>query len=233
MGLKEDLAAEVKSIFSSAWAEEVTTVVPEPEDLRLKKNHAKNLEMATVLYADLNGSTKMVDKQTWQFSAEIYETYLRCASEIIRSEGGTITAYDGDRIMAIFTGGSKNTTAVRTALKINWAVVEIIRPAMKAQYPTLDFTVNHVIGIDSSQLRVARIGAHNDNDLVWIGRAANHAAKLSTLSEKPLWITKPVHDSMSKEVKFSGEVPMWAKRCWTVMDNREIYCSSYRWWPVS
>jgi len=37
-------------------------------------------------------------------AAEIYKTYLHCAAKIIRSEGGSITSYDGDRIMGIFIG---------------------------------------------------------------------------------------------------------------------------------
>jgi len=231
MGLKDDLAAQVKSIFSSQWKVEDTTDVPDPEDLNLNANHAKNLDMATVLYADLDGSTKMVDNYKWAFSAEVYETYLRCAAEVIRNESGVITAYDGDRIMAVFTGDSKNTNAVRCALKINYAVCEIIRPALQAQYPSTDFTLKHVVGIDSSQLRTARIGVRGDNDLVWIGRAANYAAKLTTLSEKSTWITKPVYDCMHENVKVSKGVNMWEARSWTSMKNLPVYCSTY-WWTI-
>lgn len=229
MGLKDDLTAEAKSIFFSQWTEEATANVPAPEDLRLNSNHAKNLEAATVLYADLDGSTNMVDSYSWQFAAEVYKAYLRCASGIIRSEGGVITAYDGDRVMAIFVGKTKNTTAVRTALKINYAVEEILRPTLKLQYPNTNFVLKHVIGIDTSSLRAARIGVRGDNDIVWIGRAANHAAKLCTLSEKPLWITKSVYDQMMDDVKLSNGNPMWEKRSWTSMDKAEIYCSTYRW----
>lgn len=229
MSLKDDLAAEVAATFKAGWDQESTTTVPAAEDLRLNANHAKNLEGATVLYADLDGSTSMVDGYKWWFAAEVYKTYLRCASQIIRSEGGAITAYDGDRVMAVFVGNAKNTTAVRTALKINYAVNEILRPALKARYQSTDFLLKHVIGVDTSSLRAARIGVRGDNDLVWIGRAANYAAKLCTLSEKPLWITHSVHNNMHDEVKLSGAVPMWEKRLWTAMNNMEIYCSTYQW----
>jgi len=88
-----------------------------------------NIE-ATVLYADLADSTDMVDANTSTFSAEVYKTFLHCSGKIIRSEGAEITAYDGDRIMAVFIGGQKNTSAVRAAMKINWAVKNIIQPAL-------------------------------------------------------------------------------------------------------
>ena len=229
MGMKNDLSAEVTTTLAGVWEEEKTTSVPSPDNLRLNTNHAKNPEAATVLYADLDGSTNMVDGYSWMFSAEVYKIYLRCASQIIRGEGGTITAYDGDRVMAVFVGGLKNTSAVRAALKINYAVEKIIRPAIKNQYPNTNFLLEHVIGIDNSSLRAARIGVKGDNDIVWVGRAANHAAKLCNLSEKPLWITKAVYDSMKDEVKFSKGTDMWVKRLWTQMDNAEIYCSTYRW----
>ncbi len=227
MGLKDDLTAEVSKTFSTQWSVQRAISIPEPQDLRLNTNHAKDLEEATVLYADLDGSTNMVDTYDWSFSAEIYKTYLRCAAQVIRSEGGVITAYDGDRVMAVFTGNSKNTSAVRAALMINYAVINIIQPAIKASYPSKVFTVKHVVGVDSTQLRIARIGVRGDSDLVWIGRAANYAAKLTGLSEKTTWITKAVYEKMNDDVKLSNGNNMWERRLWTPMNNMEIYCSTY------
>ncbi len=229
MSFKDDLNAEVKTIFTSTWEVQQTETVPAPEDLKLNANHAKDLTKATVLYADLDGSTNMVDNQGWEVSAEVYKAYLRCAAQIIQKENGTITAYDGDRIMAIFTGDQKNTSAVKAALKINYAVEEIIRPAFKSMYSTNSLAIKHVVGIDTSQLRTARIGVRGDNDLVWIGRAANYAAKLTDLSEKPIWITHSVYNMIHNEVKVSNGTDMWTKRLWTKMNNMEIYFTTYRW----
>lgn len=231
MSLKDDLTVSVKKIFADQWDVEKTDDVPDSEDLRLNSNHAKDLEKATVLYADLDGSTKMVDKFEWAFCAEVYESYLRCAAEIIRNENGEVTAYDGDRVMAIFTGGSKNTNAVRCALKINYAITQIIQPVLNAQYPKKEFTIKHVVGIDTSQLRTARIGVRGDNDLVWIGRAANYAAKLTNLTGQATWITKAVYDVMMDDVKYAGGKSMWEARRWTTMDNLPVYCSTY-WWRI-
>lgn len=228
MALIDDLKTEVQSTFASQWTEEPATAVPSPAALRLNANHAKHLDLATVLYADLDGSTNMVDTLSWQSAAEVYKAYLRCASKIIKNEGGVITAYDGDRVMAVFTGDTKNTDAVTAALKINYAVEEVIRPSYRKQYSSSSFVVKHVIGVDTSALRAARIGVVGDNDLVWIGRAANYAAKLCNISEKPLWITKAVYDRLMDKAKLSSSTNMWQKRSWTSMNNMEIYCSTYR-----
>ena len=45
----------------------------------------KALQVATVLYADPDGSTDMVDKYPWWFSAQVYKAYLRCAGKIIQT----------------------------------------------------------------------------------------------------------------------------------------------------
>lgn len=229
MPLYDDLQSEVSQIFSEEWSVTGTTNVPDPDQLRLS-NDAKNMETATVLYADLDGSTNMVDRYEWWFAAEIYKVYLRCSARIIAGEGGVVTAYDGDRIMAVFKSNTQNTSAVRAAMKIHYAVVNIIRPAIQKRYPNITFVLNHVIGVDTSQLRAARIGVRGYNDLVWIGRAANYAAKLTSLSGKPLWITKAVFEKINQDVKFSGDGQvMWEKHTWSAMNNMEIYCSSWRY----
>ena len=229
MAFKEDLEAEVRNIFRNAWSTRDGEVVPEAKDLGLG-NDAVSLE-GTVLYADLSGSTKMVDERTPAFAAEIYKTYLLCAAKLIRNEGGTITAYDGDRIMGVFIGSYKNTSAVRCGLKINAAVQTVITPLFKAQYPETTFALRQAIGIDTSKLLVARIGAKGDNDLVWVGRAANYAAKLTELdADYPTRITSDVFNVMDATVKFgSNGQAMWEKRLWTSMSNMEIYRSSWLW----
>jgi len=51
-----------------------------------------------------------------------------------------------------------------------------------------------VVGIDTSALFVARIGVRNDNDLVWVGRAANYAAKLTEIPEdNTVFVTASLH----------------------------------------
>lgn len=232
MGLKSDLESEIKTIFRSSWSVRDGHVVPSDESIQLG-NDAVKLN-ATVLYADMSDSTKLVDSYKPLFAAEIYKTFLLCAARIIKSEGGTITAYDGDRIMAVYIGNSKNTSAVRTGLKIHDAVRNILNPALKAQYPQDTYVAKHVVGIDTSELHVARTGVRGANDLVWVGKAANYAAKLCTLSEDyPTRITADVYKNMNQEVTVSGTgVHMWQPEAWTTMAHQTIYKSSW-WWNLN
>jgi class 3 adenylate cyclase len=137
----EELRENVTRIFREQWSVVTKKFIAAPEDLRLG-NEAGFYESATVLYADLSGSTHMVDHHEWTMAAEVYKAYLDCAARIIKSQGGAIAAYDGDRIMAVFLNERKNTAAAKAALMINYAVLKIINPALKAQYPSVDFMLS-------------------------------------------------------------------------------------------
>jgi class 3 adenylate cyclase len=155
-----------------------------------------------------------------------------CAARIVKNNGGTITAYDGDRIMGIFIGKTKNTTAAKTALQINWAVYNIVNTAIKTQYGGNAYQMKHVIGIDTSPIFACRIGVRNDNDIVWVGRAANYAAKLSSINENyPVYITGSVFDSMDDSSKLGGTPRrlMWEERTWIPMNNMRIFRSDWSW----
>jgi len=227
MALKDDIEIAVKKTLRDGWSRRDGQVVPEPEDLGLG-NDAVHCE-ATILYADMSGSTALVDQNTASFAAEVYKTYLASAARIIKDASGSITAYDGDRIMAVFVGKSKNTTAAKTALKISWAVTNIVNPAIQAQYGVNTYQMQHCIGIDTSPIMVSRIGVRNDKDLVWVGRAANYAAKLSSLDAGYVYITNDVFEKLADESKYGGDPKrlMWDKRIWNAMNDMTIYRSGW------
>jgi class 3 adenylate cyclase len=228
VALVDDVNKNVSDIFRSQWSTRAGRVVPESTDIGLG-NDAVELD-ATVLYADIDGSTTMVDTLNPKIAAELYKSYLICAAKIITSEGGAITAYDGDRIMAVFIGSSKNSSAAKTALKINWATKNIVMPAFQKQYPNEIFTLQQTVGIDTSKLLVAKTGVRGSNDLVWVGSAANYAAKMSAISRPPYatWISHAVFNDLTAEAKLSSGKIMWEYMQW---NGRTIYGSSY-WWAL-
>lgn len=231
MTFKADLEREVTEVFRSTWAVRESRGVPVPGGLS-PGNDAATLH-ATVLYADMADSTKLVDGHQHDFAAEVYKTYLRCAATIIKTEQGVITAYDGDRVMAVFLGDLKDDAAVRSAMKIHYTVQQIINPALRSHYPKKKYRLNHVVGIDTSELFVTRIGVRNDPDLVWVGRAANYAAKLCSINgNSSIYITRAVFTSLSDDTKYNGKELMWKKEVWKTRNNMRIYGSCYQW-PIT
>jgi class 3 adenylate cyclase len=235
MALLQELQSECKTIFKTQWETRDGQVIPDPEDLRLG-NDAVSFKRATVLYADLVASTQLVAGRSWGRAAEVYKAYLYCAAKLIRFEGGSITSYDGDRVMGIFIGDTQCTPAVRCAMKINYVVQKILNPAFTSQYPDDGLVVRHVIGIDTSAINAARTGVRGGNDIVWVGRAANYAAKLCDLRKDDMrtWITKAVYDSLNESAKLGGanREPMWKEYKWTANGDHPIHGSTW-WWEVS
>ena len=229
MGLHEDYSDAVREIFQQAWTTREGRKVPESiMDLGLG-NDAVQLE-GTVLYADLDDSTDLVNTYKPKFAAEVYKAYLSCAAKVIRSESGVITSYDGDRIMAVFIGDKKNTSAARTALKINYTVCKIINPLLDKYYPNVDYRIRQVVGIDTSDLFVAGTGIRGSNDLVWVGPAANHASKLCSFApDYPSRLTEQVYRKMNKSVKYGDNgSSMWKWELSDELNGSRIYLSTWR-----
>jgi class 3 adenylate cyclase len=234
MGILEDLQVHAAETFRVRWDTRAGRVIPAPADLKLS-NDTVEFERATVLYADLSSSTNMVNSLGWMIAAEIYKTFLFCAGKIIRESEGTITSYDGDRVMGVFIGDLQTTNAAKCALKINWAVLNIINPALNKQYPDNIFKVSQVVGIDTSSLRAARTGVRGDNDIVWVGRAANYAAKLTEIKlPEQSWITSDGYSRLADEAKYGGtpRQDMWKKFSWTQQGGIPVYGSTW-WWSLS
>ena len=78
-----------------------------------------------------------------------------------------------------------------------------------------------------------RAGIRNNNDLIWVGRAPNIAAKLSGIRELGFssYITADVFTRLNDSAKFFNGAAMWESRSWekgTLYGTNAIYRSS--WW---
>ncbi len=181
MALKDDISSEVDRALAQTWELRDGTVVPETDAVKLAGGGVR-LE-AAMLYADLADSTRiaMWDKRV---AARLFKAFLASSARIIRARGGYIRSFDGDRVMGVFIGNVKNTSAAKAALNINYLVNEIIRPKFESKYDAFNngtFSIGHSVGIDVSDLLVTRAGIANNNDLIWVGSAPNVAAKLSSI----------------------------------------------------
>lgn len=170
-------------------------------------------------------------------TAKIIRAYISTAARILRNYGGEIRSFDGDRVMAIFMGGDKETKAVRSALAINWAVFEVLRPKIKANWSDGEkfFAINHGIGIDTGEALIVRGGVRDNSDLISIGEAPNKAAKLSEIRDSyQVTITPAVFEAMTSDVAYMEDgSSLWRK---THMRNdsgvQETLFRSAAWWGV-
>jgi len=215
MALEDDIVSDVNDILSQTWNVRDGVVVPEMSDVALAGGAVRLT--ATMLYADLVDSTAlaMYDRRV---AARVFKSFLASSARIIRARGGYIRSFDGDRIMGVFLGDSKNSSAAKAALNINYVFLKLIKPKLEAKYDVFrndTYTLGHCVGIDTSEVLVIRGGIINNNDLVWVGRSPNVAAKLSSIRSSPYnsWVTDAVFDSMSDDAKTGSEgQAMWEQR---------------------
>lgn len=213
MSLADDVGKGVDSIINQEWNVRDGQVVPKTEDVALAGGAVK-LD-ATILYADLADSTDLAMNYDRRVAAKVFKCYLSSCSRIIRHFGGEIRSFDGDRVMGIFVGSYKNSAATKTALKINAAFLDVIKPKLEKKYSSLtsgSYKLAQCVGVDTSDVLVVRSGVRNNNDLIWVGRAPNIAAKLSTRRNSPYhtYITKSVYNRLSDELKYSDKkAQMW------------------------
>ena len=231
--MEVELTTAIDSIVKTRWDLRAGQVIPETDDITLG-NSGVTLE-ATVLYADLADSTELAlfDQE---IAAEVCKAYLVGTTRLIKAVGGEIRSFDGDRVMGVFMGKSKNTSAAKAALKINYFFTRVLEPAFLSFYGRLKdspFRFAQSVGIDTGDVRAVRAGIRNSNDLVWVGRAPNIAAKLSSIREPDYstYITEAVYDMLHDSAKLSDGQNMWERRSWAKGEpygTGTVYRSS--WW---
>lgn len=237
MYLSDDIESDVLSTIDTLWNKRIGRKIPETDEVALARG-AVEIE-ATFLYADLANSSKMAKDLDRRIAAKIIKSFLATSARIIRSCDGKIVSFDGDRIMGVFYGNAKNSNAAKCALQIKYAVQKIIRPKFEEKYNSIkgaSFTIDHGVGVDTGTVLAVRGGARGSNDLIWIGRAANLAAKLSDIRELPYqsFITASVFNKLNDKSRYGGADGklMWESRKWQFLgQNLSVYRSSWRWKP--
>lgn len=195
---------------------------------------------AVVLYADLVKSSLLATEFDRRVAAKIVKSFLACASQLIKDNGGEITSFDGDRVMGVFLGDTKNSSAAKCALKINYVVTKIIKPKLSDYFVSVqknEFDITHCVGIDRSTVLAVRAGIRGANDLIWVGRAPNLAARLSDIREAgyKTYISDDVFSKMVDSSKYggsSGVELMWEPRTFTWNGQTiSIHRSNWTWTP--
>lgn len=211
------IESSVNEIFTTQWEITKGTVVPTTDGIALKKG-GKVID-AAYLYADLAGSSKIAQSLTKEAAAKIIKAYVSTATRILRHQNGHIRSFDGDRVMAIFMGPDKESRATRAALAINWAVYQVIRPAIEKGFTDgADFcNIDHAVGIDTGEALVVRGGIRDNNDLISIGAAPNVAAKLSDIrSGDQVFVTAAVREALDDNLLvYEDGRAVWSRHSWS------------------
>lgn len=232
----DEAVEEVTKSWSKTTWSTTTTAVPDPDTMGY--SDAKVVQ-ATYLYSDLIDSSGLVKAaDSHEEVASVMSAFLKVAVRIIRSENGHIRSFDGDRVMGVYTGAGRQTRAVRTAMKIEYAVSSLLDPTINIAFTSLkdaNWHIKAMTGIATSEALLVRAGIRNNSDLLSVGAGPNLAAKLSdlrdNLSGHRIAIGKGTYSSLDQSVIMSKDKNMWTGPYSISMGGGSYgyYTSNYRW----
>jgi len=227
------LKERVDTLFGTNFQQREGRVVPTTADVALKDGAVKI--DAAFLYADLAGSANLSKTCPWTTTAKIIRAFLDCATRLIIKHGGHVRSFDGDRVMGVFMGDSKNSSASNCGREIHWAVRKIIQPAALKQFKSISdngIEIRNRSGIDVGEVRAVRSGIRDNNDLIWIGKAASFSAKLSDLRDEgySTYISSRVYSQLNQTAKFDGNGKnMWSSTGFVFAGEGEAVYKSNNW----
>ncbi len=192
--LKNEIAEEVAAILASDFLIDVveTDTVPHSSDpaitfpnLDAKRQGSKLIDTC-VLYIDIRRSTELNLTHKPRTVAKLYSAFVRAMTRCARYHNGHVRGIIGDRVMVIFDRKNAFKNAVECAISMNSTSQYVINK---------HFTRGEVecgIGIDAGKMLATKTGVrrrgteqHSYRNLVWLGRPANVASKLTDLANKP------------------------------------------------
>jgi len=227
------LKGRVDTLFGTNFEQRDGRVVPTTADVALKDGAV--LIEAAFLYADLAGSAKLSKTCPWTTTAKIIRAFLDCTTRLIIKHGGQVRSFDGDRVMGVFMGDSKNSSASICGREIHWAVRKVIQPAAFKQFKSIGdngIEIRNCSGIDVGEVRAVRSGIRDNNDLIWIGKAASFSAKLSDVRNEgySTYISSRVYNKLSDAAKYDGEgKSMWSSSGFVFAGEGETVYKSSNW----
>ena len=133
----------------------------------------------SVLFADLQGFTSFSERTDPAAVVGLLNTYFDAAVPRILGEGGTITQFAGDAVMAIFNAPNRHVDHARRAATAALAMQAAIEPVAAAESDRPRFR----IGIATGPALVGNIGSIDVRNFTAIGDTTNLAARLQTFAE--------------------------------------------------
>lgn len=209
----DDLVQRLEECFDTPFDMRLGRKTPHVDRLSLKSGGV--VYDGTVLYADVVGSSTLGERFGYEGSAKIIQGFLLAASRLVTAWEGTVTAYDGDRVMAVFGGDDQEDNAVATALSLTYVIRHHLNPILNDAFgkPSIARHLVHCCGIDAGDMLAVKVGMRGHTDLFWSGRPANLAAKLCS-HRKPAFatiITSRVFQSIDPDLKRSSDTAYWKR----------------------
>jgi adenylate cyclase len=173
----------VRDVFSRFVPESVVSEVLSQtgEGLRLGGER----RVATVLFSDLRGFTSYAEGLTPATVISVLNRYLTAMSDVILDNGGTLVAYMGDGIMAVFGAPIEQTDhadrALRAARQMTGPALADFNQWMRDEGVGEGFRMG--VGLMSGEVMSGNVGSERRLEYTAIGDTTNTAARLEGMTK--------------------------------------------------
>ena len=236
---RQEADNKVDAVLAEPFTQYDIAEIPDIEnqpDNRLTHGNTGFFGEFTFLYVDMRGSSVYTDEHRLQTITKIYKAYHHCMVDCIKTHEGKVRSFDGDRVLAVFSGNSKLNNAVKCAMKMVGCRYDILQPKIHTAFGNDKFSLG--VGIATGNAMVSKAGMgydKNTRDLIWIGDPPNLGAKLSDEADSPysIYICKTSYDKLHDTNKYTkdnlgAQVNMWTKADFTFKNKQiEIYKTGY------
>jgi len=221
---RDDLLLDLNGISAYGFEHIIskTEYVPHIDDSAItypnlvEKTQRSKLLESTVLFVDLRGSTQISMQHDQQTLAALYSAYVRAMTRCGEYFGGHIRNIIGDRVMVVFDRKGCFLNAVNTAILMNSVAKYVLNPLFSY------IEVRCGIGIDFGEMLVSKTGIikqgkenTSNKSLVWLGKPANIASKLTDRANKP-------PDAGGRAVSEGYYYPLTEQWAWTNVPAAEF-----------
>lgn len=222
----KELNEEVESMNASYFDIEITETysVPSQDDSSLTyenfdtyKKKVKTIETC-VLFIDIRKSTNISLKNDAIKMTKLYSSFSRSMVKIAEKTGGKVRNIIGDRVMVVFDHFGCCEKAIETAVLMNSVTKDIINKHFK------DASIKCGIGIAYGEMLVTKCGTikkgvenNHYKYLVWAGKTANIASKLTDSANKYYSTSKTTHG-----VNVGTQNPFTKNWLWTFHSIKQL-----------
>jgi adenylate cyclase len=159
-------------------------------------------KVVTVMFSDIRGFTAYSEKQPPEVVIAVLNEYLTIMSEVILEHGGTLIAYMGDGIMAVFGApaemGDHADRALAAAEQMAGPALDRINAHLRARG---DEPFRIGIGLNAGPVMAGNVGSERRMEYSTIGDTTNTASRLETMTKGTphmIFLSQTVRDMLTR-----------------------------------
>jgi adenylate cyclase len=208
--LKRSLAQarRIRSIFERyVHPNVVEELIRDPQALNL----GGETKEISVVFADIRGYTSLSERMAPADVMNLINRYLQLMCEAIWEEEGTITAFQGDALMAIFNAPLQQRNHALRAIRSAWKMRAALEAYQRSQ--PQEAIVRYGIGVNTGQATVGNIGSQDRlQNYTAIGDVVNVASRLQNgATDNNIYLNESTYIQVYRYVKASPPFPLQVK----------------------